>query len=540
MVSSVGLATTLESGHFNGYPLNYEIGPMTHGSFEWPERPPQAIFDELRAMGTYGPENVMVQVNHPRDSILGYFGQYERDPLTAEFVAPGLLDQFLSASGPAFFRAHLRWGSEEGGDEPQEDTCAAACARAMQCYLVGDAEACGAECLEDSTQAQAQCVSEADCSTVVEGCGLALANTATETTFSTDFEAIELLNGKRLENLHHYRVPEVLPEGEMPEDIPPAGTILVDEDGEVAFPGQIDDWYNWLNLGYRFIGVGTSDSHYDGEEPGYARTLIYTGEDEPAAQNELDLIRAMRTRRVITTNGPLIDFYINDASSGAMGQTLTDEDGNVSMTLLLTAAPWVSVGRINIVRNGLIAHVIEVDETRDLTAEPVVETIELALATNEDGDAIDSWFVVEVIGYRSFFPVVRPLELPPLTLTDAIGSLAGAFGLDDATLGDLQPALAFPMSAYAITNPVWVTLDGELTPPGQILTAIRTAADQDSGQDQNPFGRTFVPGPVAEGEAVRFIGAATPIRGEPVFAFERDPGNPYDIRRLFEAFSHRH
>src|SRR5262249_35991817 len=68
--------TTLESGHYNGYPLRYDIGPITHGSFEWARRTPAQIFDDLRGLGRDGPDQTIVQVNHPRDQILGYFSQY--------------------------------------------------------------------------------------------------------------------------------------------------------------------------------------------------------------------------------------------------------------------------------------------------------------------------------------------------------------------------------------------------------------------------------------------------------------------------------
>ena len=73
----VGLElTTLESGHFNGFPLRFDPEPVTNGAFEWSRMPPQELFDALRARGTHGPTQTLVQVNHPRDSILGYFDNY--------------------------------------------------------------------------------------------------------------------------------------------------------------------------------------------------------------------------------------------------------------------------------------------------------------------------------------------------------------------------------------------------------------------------------------------------------------------------------
>lgn len=467
ITSSVGMElTTLEAGHFNGYPLRYDTGAITHGSFEWSARPPQEIFDTLRSLGAYGPEETMVQVNHPRDTIQGYFESYLRDGLSAEYVAPNLFQSFISQSGPAFY--------DESGD----------------------------------------------------------------TTFSYDFEALEVLTGKRLDLAHHYRVPEVLPEGDIPEDVPAAGTILLDSDGAVAFPGAIDDWYNLLNLGYRFIAVGNSDSHEDEEEIGCPRNMIYVGQDDPQALSERGMVAALRSRRVFTTTAPMIDFWIGDPATGEMGSTVhdTDGDGQVSLGLRLTAAPWVSVSGVNIVRNGVIVDRVDVDPDRDLTASPVEETRTIALATDESGTPIDSWFVLEVFGERSLFPMVLPLEVPPLLLSDAVASLGGAFGFGGEEFGDLRPPTTFPVVAFALTNPVWVTTDGEFTPPGVVPWALRR------GGDQAPFdlapGRRLLPGEPGPEAPVRWVGTATPVREPRVPLFTRDRGNPYDVRRIFDAFSH--
>ena len=102
--------TTLESGHFNGYPLKRDPGAITKGAFEWSLRPPDDIFDMIRSMGSLSPEETIVQVNHPRDSILGYFSQYNLDSLTAGLPVPpdctlplsDVSGCVLPPNGPAF------------------------------------------------------------------------------------------------------------------------------------------------------------------------------------------------------------------------------------------------------------------------------------------------------------------------------------------------------------------------------------------------------------------------------------------------------
>src|SRR5262249_36572307 len=73
LTSFVGIEfTTLESGHFNSYPIKYPEAPVTHGSFNWFARPPKELFAGLR---TLGDKQNLVVCNHPRDANMGYFGQ---------------------------------------------------------------------------------------------------------------------------------------------------------------------------------------------------------------------------------------------------------------------------------------------------------------------------------------------------------------------------------------------------------------------------------------------------------------------------------
>lgn len=387
--------TTLESGHFNGYPLDYRIGAITHGSFDWARRTPDQIFSDLRGLGTLGADDTIVQVNHPRDQILGYYSQYNRDPLTAAQQPASFLDSFISPTGPAFV-------TEDG-----------------------------------------------------------------KTTFSFNYDAVELANGKLYNEIHHYRVPENLPPGNLPPMIPPAGEILRDADGEVAYPGVVDDWFNLLNLGYAFTGVGTGDSHVGFDEAGQFRTMIYVGEDNAERVDDKMVSDAIKSHRAVVTNGPLVDFWVNDPQAGSIGRTISDADGTVQLSYRVQSAPWIGVGRINIYRNGTIALTRILDEDRDLAADPWEETVELPLARDGSGNAIDSWFVVEAMGYRNMHPVIRTLEIPPVVLTDALASLAGPLGLGGDEFGDLKPPEVFPITSYAITNPVWVTTHaGNFNPPG--------------------------------------------------------------------------
>jgi hypothetical protein len=457
--------TTLESGHYNAYPLEYQVGPITHGSPNWALEPPDEIFTRLRAMGRLEPSRTIVQVNHPRDGLLGYFGQYSRHAYTHEKIPPsGASGTFTTLEGPAFI------------------------------------------------------------------------GPAGEDTYSYGYDALELGVSKNFYQVHHYRVPGVLPTGQLPAVIPPAGSILTAEDGDAAFPGVVDDWFNLLNLGYRFIGVGTGDSHDAADEPGQFRSLVFVGADDPQTLTEERIISALQSRRVVVTNGPLVDFYVEDPVRGVMGQELDDagKDGKVALHYEVKSPSWMGVGRINIYRNGTIAKAVDVPVG---SKNPLSGDVELELGKDKDGAAIDSWFVVEAIGYDNAFPVIRPLELPPIMLTDALATLAGPLGLGSDEWGVLRPPPVFPVTAYAITNPVWVKSDeGDWDAPGLVPIEVQNLAANDPHFQEGIYAPP-------EMMTLRRVVAESRMgdrrdlgRKVPLFHPRRD--NPFDVRKTLSRFGH--
>jgi len=459
MVSSVGLeVTTIESGHFNGYPLRYDLAQVNRGAVAWSDRPPAEIFARLRDLGEYGRDETLIQVNHPRAPVLGYFGQYKRDTFTMDQLPGGLADIFLSPSGPAFLGP--------GG----------------------------------------------------------------QTTFSLDFDLLEVVNGKLFRDIHHWRTPETLPP-DAPPGLPPAGTIVTDDDDQAVFPGVVDDWYNLLNAGHRFVAVGTSDSHNANSEAGFFRTMVYAGADDVREIEELDLVRGLRSGRAIATNGPMVELYVDDPERGAMGQTIaTDTPGSVRLAVSLSAAPWVGVSRLNVIRNGAIIEQTVIDESRDLASEPLMLAFDVALAEDASGQPIDSWFVVEVIGYRSMFPIVRPFEVSPFQITEAVNTLAGGMDVLGPGLGSATPSENLPHTAYAITNPVWVTNGSHpFDAPGPLPISVQSDPANDPGFPRGPKPPQSTIAPRS--------GEAPPLSP---WLFGRDPSIRHDLGAIMRRLSHAH
>jgi hypothetical protein len=402
--------TSLEAGHWNAYPLRFDAASITHGSFPWFRRTPQALFDDLRARGKYGPEDVIVQVNHPRDSIQGYFGAYglTGDPLTGDLLrdAPG----------------------KKGGFAPR-------------------------------------------------GAGFGAG------TFSLDFDALEILTGKRFDLLRTFRVPDPPP----PDPHPPActaggpalcmgppGSVVRDSSGTVAFPGAQEDWEHLLDVGTRITAVANSDSHktLDGEG-GYPRNLIDLGHAVVNARDidEREVVRAIKGGRVSVTTGPEITLTAVTSQGEVPAGSLVKPDaaGAVQLHVVVDAAPWIDVSEVQLLvpappscRRG------DPCSTMKLALDPVpagaVRRLDRFVRIVAPAGR-DSWAAVEVRGAKSLWPVVIPYEIPTLLLNDAVAAVGAAIGpsLLGDDFGNLKPRLVTQMYPFALSNPVLIdgNLDGK-------------------------------------------------------------------------------
>ena len=472
--SIIGLElTTFEAGHFNGFPVQRTLTSMNRGSFAWQEIPPKAIFSEMRAMAPEGQSNI-IQVNHPRTPILGYFEQHNMNPFDSTVELP------LNVSSGGF----------------SADTLASPNGRAF---------------IETEE---------------VEG------QTVYKSTFSWDFDVIEVFNGPHLEELRHFRMPydkdapagdpEALPEearqgfrdtltADLSEteintalaeflstettevtaedvaamsmaereqaiddwvhsQIPPQWSVLCDEDSVIA-AGGLDDWYNLLNYprpdgSYRkYTATGNSDSHGAHlDEPGLPRNYFWVGHDDPERITGAQLVEAMKSHHNIISNGPFINMTIDDKPVGSE----VTASGSVRVNITVQAADWVGADRMRLVGNGEVVRGLEPNQSDDYWGWiPIELDSEGKFAASYDVPVTkDTWFVLEVESSKNMFPIHSPQDIPPFNFSDVIGSLAGAFGFGAGVPG-LDQTFVFPMTAFAFTNPIWVVADGdgEFTPP---------------------------------------------------------------------------
>ncbi len=469
MSTMVGVElSTLEMGHFNIYPLRYNIGSAHHfpfvgacnegnddkvngTAFDWVECKPQQLFDNSRNLGRYGPQNTIVQVNHPRDSILGYFNQYYVNPYTAQ---PEVPDAYNYPATSFFIYPHDR---KVGQFAPEA--------------------------------------------------------------FSYDFDAIEVVNGKRFDRVHSFRLPVDIPAPQLaaqrdscagghPDN--GAGEVLLANGGHVAYPGVVDDWLNLLNAGKAFTAVGNSDSHQLDSEVGMPRTYLYVGpnadgtrrDQSLASITDLEIVGAIKSRRALVTNGPILDVAVLAEDAENPGETVQwgvgevvnfagDSRGReVVFLVTLRSAPWIPVDKIVFWANGKVVHTIAVPRSIGPDGRDVDDHNLFRWTTTFDQDVV---VVAEATSSESMFPIYTPNESPPTDVTDALGGITAALDLGNA-FGGTNDGITSPdpvqtVTPYALTNPIWLNLDGTPTwnPPGNDpgpgpAPAPGECTNQDSGR----------------------------------------------------------
>ncbi|MBN2207395.1 MAG: PHP domain-containing protein, partial [Candidatus Aminicenantes bacterium] len=211
----------------------------------------------------------------------------------------------------------------------------------------------------------------------------------------------------------------------------------------------IADWLHLLNRGFFFPIVGSSDTHaIDGEEPGYSRTYVRYAGGEGRALDAEALLAAVRAGRSFVSNGPVVALKVGGRAEP--GDTLTARGGKVAVEVEVRGAPWFDVDEVALIINGEPGLVFPVAHAGGAVLK-FRQRVELNLAR-------DAYIVCEASGRRPLYPV---LQVHARTATDA----------------------ALP---YALTNPVFVDVDGNGRYDAPLPREIRTVGE-------NPYPETRLP-----------------------------------------------
>ncbi|MDP1823152.1 MAG: carboxypeptidase regulatory-like domain-containing protein [Archangium sp.] len=407
LASSVGLElTSLEMGHFNGFPLALQPGPVQHGSFRWFFRPPGELFAQLRALGT-DPQKTVVQINHPRDTILGYFNAFNISGYTGEPL-PGysavsvdarpLPDGGLSPYDPANFSREFDAFEVFNGKRMD----------IMFPYRIPAVPPPGPE-------------------PTIARCGPGEPTVA-----------------------------DCLPApGEILNEV-----VKISVDGgpdrfelQQVQPGAQDDWFILLSRGQHVTATGNSDSHGEKAEAGLPRTYVQVGDTANGTMRGLDedaVFAGIHAGKAVATNGPILDVTVNGQG---LGSTVVAADGVIDVHMVIKAAPWIDLKRVTVRRGGRDAkvpvtlEVIQVPDTR--------EVLRLDVTKQYTGIPDGSYIVVEAAGDESMWPVHTAYEVPSLEISDAVGVIGASFGFAP-TFGKYKPTQKQIVTPYGFTNPIWV------------------------------------------------------------------------------------
>ncbi len=212
------------------------------------------------------------------------------------------------------------------------------------------------------------------------------------------------------------------------------------------------DWFNMLNNGRRFTGVGNSDSHtVEAIIAGVPRNYIASSTDDPAGISNSELAGQIRNHNVSVSGGIYIEFSAN--AGKPIGSQVQLDNGSVEFNVRVQAARWISCDSVMLVANGIVVDAYEVPNANKVLR--FQKTMKLS-------PGIDTWYLVIAKGSQSLAPMVKDGGVPNLPL--------------------------------GFTNPIWVDADGDgkftslreyaaklvkkyQTNPVKMLEALRQRAD---------------------------------------------------------------
>ncbi|MBN1337350.1 MAG: CehA/McbA family metallohydrolase [Deltaproteobacteria bacterium] len=286
--------------------------------------------------------------------------------------------------------------------------------------------------------------------------------------FTLEMDAVEVFNSKRMELIRTPtqaeasayavdrdadRIQDMLTRTLEEQEALADGTL----DLAYGILGQVDDWFTLLNLGYRHTAVGSSDSHSrTGTPAGWPRTYVASETDQPAYLETDAVLEALRAHRAVVTYGPFIRF---EADGEPVGSEIVAH-GPVSLHIQVQAPTWFDVDHVELYENGTLLR----EWTVDVPPDPIVRFDEVV----EVEPSRDAWYVVVANGPAGLDPALPDEERPYIQLQDVVIEALSPIEALSAFLSEPIPRpRAYPMVPYALTNPIWVDVQGDgWTAPG--------------------------------------------------------------------------
>jgi hypothetical protein len=209
-------------------------------------------------------------------------------------------------------------------------------------------------------------------------------------------------------------------------------------------------WYDVLNLGMRIAPAAGTDFPCIPSIPG--RERFYTRVD--GRPDRAAWVRGVRSGRIFVTNGPLLDFTIDEVGIGGDVRLESPRTVHIRGRARFDAARD-NVQRLELVRNGEIVAVAE---------SSAAEEISLDVTAGVEQPA---WFALRAVGEKvGETPMDTPWYLTPRSLRLGCRIGCGASMFERAEFvgaGRQRPAAAH-------TAPIYVTVAGrQASPPAELV-----------------------------------------------------------------------
>ncbi len=462
--------TTLDISHLIGWPLKWAADQSAGGALNWTGKTPREIFAWMRSRGLFGADDTLVTIPHPRGGMSSYYDVYSQSPFDLT-LNPGSIQKSTPLLVPANFAQEYdlvevlnskrlditrmptydeveRYNVLERKvlasvqELPREKLLARMAPpsreilREMLTRTPAEQEALHSFVPTASCSMPSSCAADADCKDGKKcspGLNLCKKPCATVGDCDAGYDCLDAYCS--------------LPPG-MPCD---------------SVKGMTEDWLRMLDYGIFKPGVGGSDVHgIANYEIGCLRNYVRVPTDDPAAIDAHDLIHAYRRGNSFATWGPFVDVSVDGKGPGETA--VLDGRTSVPLRVRVQKPSWFDVSRVEVLRNGVLEYVWDVDaaDPKFRIAVPSHGVVALD-ATVDVSPGQDSWFVVFAMGVKgkAMNPVYGSSELPPVYLGDLFSSMLGSLPLAlPAYIVSPRVPVYYPQFPFAVTNPVFLDVDG--------------------------------------------------------------------------------
>ena len=443
--------TTLEAGHFIGFPLLYDdtIVP-NHGAHDWVCETGEEILDGIRDNGDgFVPFTILA---HPRDGFFGYFDQLGVDSYQFTREPP-----LLEADNPVFRTAGCEFDGMEVIASKRFDMVRTASVIEIVEYnrclsridTARDLDELRVACPELSSGLLLPCADD-------ERFVVCQDRNRTEMAWRM---VKRILTRTPTEQALNWAWPGTAEDTEAACNVVELGDDPIPQasrDLPCTFrSGQVDDYFRLIERGMIRTQIASSDSHNFTIEPGSPRTYFASETDDPGQLELISAVDSLRAGAAFATYGPFIRMDIDGTTFGGTVQKSAGAEARLALNI--QTASWFGVDRIEIYLNG---DLIEVFNPGGGPA-PIVDIDTNYGFTVPDRD---SWIVVIAMGLEDR-NLMRPVSLSRQFGEIQLANIASeAFGLLPVinTIFPPDPVVPdwSPTPPYAVTNPIFIDTDG--------------------------------------------------------------------------------